>query len=132
MDIPQPPPRRDLLLSSADLEERRLLLAELMEAGYEVLAVPGLLFATRAILLRIVAPPLMVLDVHGDERATPEHVERLLDLAEGVPIVLVVGALRSESWEPLRPRVAAWLRRPLSVGDVVDAVRRIVPPGGGG
>ncbi len=129
MDIQQPPPC-DLLLSSADLEERRLLLAELMEAGYQVLAVPGLVYAIRALLLKIVAPPLVLLDVHSDEQATPQEVERLMELARGSPVVLVVGALGSEAWGPLRPRVAAWLRRPVSVGEVVDAVRRLTPPGG--
>ena len=33
---------RDVLLIAADLNERRLLFGELLEAGYDVIPVPGL------------------------------------------------------------------------------------------
>jgi hypothetical protein len=51
-----------LLLAAADLEERRLLLAELLEAGYQVAPVPGLEFAVRAMLGRSVRPSAILLD----------------------------------------------------------------------
>ena len=51
-------------------------------------------------------------------------------MAPGVPLIVVVGALDIASWEPLRPHVAALLRRPISVGEIVDVVCRTLPPQG--
>ena len=116
--------QNQLLLIAADLEERRLLLAELLEAGHDVLPLPGLVSAVRAILMRLVTPSLILLDAHGDERATPANVEELLGLMPEVPLILVVSAINSSRWEPLRPRLAELLRRPIRVGEVVAAVNR--------
>lgn len=127
---PQPtggPPRRDLLLIAADWQSRALTLAELQEAGYEVMAVPGLRYGLRALRRGLVVPPLIVLDVHDDAEATPERAAQLLALAPGVPLILIVGAFERAQWEPLRPQVAAWLTRPVTVGEVVAAVRRLLP-----
>jgi DNA-binding NtrC family response regulator len=118
----------DVLLASADLEERRLLYAELREAGYEVMAVEGIRDAVRAVLLGVVRPPLVVLDVHGDPDAAERRGEDLLAVLRGVPLVVIVGGVGGEAWEPLRPRLAALLRRPIRVGEIVEAARRIVPP----
>jgi DNA-binding NtrC family response regulator len=120
----------DVLLASADLEERRLLYAELREAGYEVMAVEGIRDAVRALLLGVVRPPLVLLDLHGDPQATHKGVDDLLALLRDVPLILVADSIGNELWEPLRPRVAALLRRPIHVGEIVDAVRRISPPPG--
>jgi hypothetical protein len=51
-------------------------------------------------------------------------------LLRDVPLILVADSIGNELWEPLRPRVAALLRRPIHVGEIVDAVRRISPPPG--
>jgi DNA-binding NtrC family response regulator len=117
----------DILLIAADDEERRLLFAELREAGYAVLPVPGLGYAMRMLSLRAVAPPLVLLDAHDDAFAKPVHVERLTALAGGAPVILIVGAMGMAWWEPLRPKVAALLCRPISIGEIVDVVRRILP-----
>jgi DNA-binding response OmpR family regulator len=117
-------PKQALLLIAADLEERRLLYAELLEAGYEVLPLPGLVYAVRAILMRRVTPSLVLLDIHGDPRATPAAVQQLLNLVPKVPLILVVSALDSTCWEPLRARATELLRRPVSIGEVIAAVRR--------
>lgn len=118
--------RRDLLLIVADLRTRRLLLAELQEAGYEVMAVPGLKYGLKAVLRGLVDPPAVVLDVHGDDFCTPERVRELLTLLPGVPAVLVVGAYERTAYEPLREQVAAFLVRPITVGAVVRTVRRLL------
>ena len=119
--------RRDLLLIVADLDARRLILAELQEAGYEVMAVPGLKYGLKAVLRGLVEPPAVVLDVHGDDFCTPERVRELLTLLPGVPMVLVVGAYERAAYEPLREQVAAFLVRPVTVGEIVHAVRRVLP-----
>ena len=41
--------------------------------------------------------------------------------------MLVVGAIQRQQWEPLRGHVTAILHRPISVGEVVDAVRQTLP-----
>ena len=122
--------RHDLLLSAADWQSRTMLLAELREASYEVMAVPGLRYAMRALIQRLVEPPLIVLDVFGDEEATPKRMESLLNLAPGVPLILITGTYHSADWEPLRPRVQALLRRPLSIGEIVNLVQRTISLGG--
>ena len=123
----QGPPPQELLLAAADFEERRLFFAELLEAGYEVTPVPGVMYAVRAMLLKVIAPSLILVNAHGDPHATPKDVENLLALAPGVPLILVVGAMEIASWEPLRSRVTALLRRPIAVGEIIDAVRRTLP-----
>jgi DNA-binding response OmpR family regulator len=119
--------RYDLLLVAADWEERRLLYAELLEAGYAVLPVPGVAYAAR--LLRLTtAPPVVLLDTQGDQDATPPRAKALLRLCPNSRLVVVVGLRDSGQWEPLRPRVAALVRRPVSIGEVVAAVRGVLPP----
>jgi hypothetical protein len=117
--------KHPLLLVAADLEERRLLYAQLLEAGCQVLPLPGLVYAVRAILMRLVTPSLILLDTHDDGRATPANVEKLLSLMPKTPLILIVGALDNSRWEPLRRRVTQLLRRPVSVGEVVAAVQRM-------
>ncbi len=116
----------ELLLVAADGRTRALLLAELQEAGYNVVALPSLEVALGALATGRVDPALVVLDVQGDPRADRRGIGQLLNfLEEDVPLVLVVGAYDARALAPLRARIAAWLSRPLRVGDVVAAVRRI-------
>jgi len=119
--------RRDLLLIVADMDTRRLILAELQEAGYEVMAVPGLKYGLKGILRGLVDPPAVVLDVHGDDFCTPERVRELLTLLPGVPAVLVVGTYERAAYESLQESVAAFLVRPITVGEIVRTVRRLLP-----
>ncbi len=117
----------ELLLVAADGRTRALLLAELQEAGYNVVALPSLEVALAALATGRVQPTLVLLDVQGDPRADPRGVAQLLNLlGEDVPLVLVVGAYDARALAPLRARVAAWLPRPLRVKDVIAAVRQIL------
>jgi DNA-binding NtrC family response regulator len=114
----------DILLVAADWQSRAMLLAELQEAGYSVIAAPALRHAYRALIGRKVHPRLILLDVSGDQDATPPYVEQLGELAPGSPLIVLVGAYDVAAWQPLQDRVAGFLRRPLKVGDVVEEVRR--------
>ena len=67
-----------VLLVAAELSERRLLFGELLEAGYDVLPVAGFAPALGLLLQHAVIPRLILLDVQGDEHATPQSVEHLL------------------------------------------------------
>ncbi len=120
--------RRRLLLLSADWQTRALTLAELKEQGYEVLALPGFTWGMKAILRNLVEPPLVIVDTKDDSDVTPERVRQLKRLLPGVPLVLVVGTFEQGRFEPLRGEVDAFLVRPLTVGQVVRTVMRLLPP----
>jgi DNA-binding NtrC family response regulator len=116
----------DVLLIAADLDERRLMLAQLLEAGYRVAPVPGMAYANRWLYLSA-PPPMILIDTFGDDAATPAAVEDLLGRCPESRFVLIVRAIDSQRWEVLRRQTAALLRRPISIDEVVDAVRRTLP-----
>ena len=119
--------RHDILLSSADWQSRTLILAELQERGYEVMAVPGVKYAINAALKGLVDPPLLIIDVYGDESATPEDVRGLMTLFRDRPVILLVPVFDQARWEPLRGDVARYFRRPVRVGEVIQAVQQLLP-----
>jgi DNA-binding NtrC family response regulator len=114
----------DVLLAAADRQSRVLLLAELQEAGWDVHALPGLRRALRALLAGRVQPRLILLDVQDDPDAAPGYVEQLPELAPGIPTLVVVGVNELAAWKSPTDRALEILRRPLTVGEVVEAVRR--------
>jgi DNA-binding NtrC family response regulator len=114
----------DVLLVAADRKKRSLLLAELQEAGYDVVSMPGLRYALRALFPQRVRPRLILVDEDGDPDATPGYVKQIPGLVPGTPLLLVAGAFGMAAWQPLRDRDVEILSRPLTVGDVVEAVRR--------
>ncbi len=117
----------ELLLIAADGHTRALLLAELQETGYNVVALPSLEVALAALATGRVRPALVVLDTQGDPRADPRGVGQLLNfLEEDVPLVLVVGAYDARALAPLRGRVAAWLPRPLRIADILTTIQRLL------
>ena len=115
-----------VLLVAADWPSRALTLAQLQEEGYAVATATGVRDAVRQAVGRHVAPAAVVVHAHGDPDATPERVAELLDGFPGVPAVVVADALGDR--EAVRPRTAALLRRPLTIGQVVTALRRAVQP----
>lgn len=123
----QRPERRDLLLIAADLNERRLLYGQLLEAGYDVMPVPGLALALGRVLQHSAEFRLILLDVQGDADATPLSVQHLATLLPGVPLIVVVGSIDRSLWEPVRSSVAALLARPITIGSVVKAVKQTLP-----
>ena len=117
----------ELLLIAADGHTRALLLAELQEAGHNVVALPSLEVALAALATGRVRPALVLLDTQSDPRADPRGVGQLLNfLEEDVPLVLIVGAYDAHALAPLQARVAAWLPRPLRIEDILTAVRRLL------
>jgi DNA-binding NtrC family response regulator len=122
--------RRDVLLIAANLNERRLLYGELLEAGYDVLPLPGMAAALGALLQHSAAARLVLVDVQGDEHATPQSVQQLLVLVPGVPSIVLVGAINRTVWQPIESQVTALLARPITVGKIVETVKRIQPAAG--
>lgn len=119
--------RKDILLSSADWQSRTLILAELQELGYEVMAVPGVKYAINAALKGLIDPPLLIIDVYGDESATPDEVRGLITLFRHRPTILLTPVFDQARWESLRGEVARYFRRPIRVGDVIQAVQQLLP-----
>jgi AmiR/NasT family two-component response regulator len=121
------PERRDVLLIAANLNERRLLYGELLEAGYDVMPVPGAAIALGQLLQKSVEPRLVLLDVRDDQEVTTKSVEYLLTLISA-PLIVVVGAIDRELWTAIESSVAALLARPITIGQIVEAVKRTLPP----
>ena len=117
------PLSRDVLLIAADWHSRALLLAELQEAGYDVMAVPGLRYGLRGVLRGQVSPRLVLVDVWRDDFATPERLADLIRALPGVPVILLTGVFEREAYRPLEEHLAALLVRPLRIGEVVALVR---------
>jgi hypothetical protein len=113
-----------VLLVAADWRSRALTLAQLQEEGYAVDTATGVRDAVRQAVRRRAPPAAVVVHAHGDPDATPECVAGLLVGFPGVPAVVVADALGD--WEAVRPRTAALLRRPVTIGQVVAALRRSV------
>lgn len=117
----------EILLISGDWRTRAFLLAELQEAGYEVVALPSVDVALSALASGRLTPSLVLLDTQpAVTRTQAEQVLYLLE--EDVPVVLLVGAYEVRTFAPLREKVAAFLTRPLRVEEVVGRVRRLYPP----
>jgi DNA-binding NtrC family response regulator len=109
-----------------------LLFGELIEAGYDVSPSPGFAPALGVLLQNAVVPRLIVLDVQGDEHATPKSVEHLLTLKPGIPLILIAGTVNKALWDALESRAAAVLHRPITIGRIVETVRRVLAAAGPG
>ncbi len=118
--------RHDILLSAADWQSRTLILAELQELGYEVMAVPGVDYAIAAVLKGLNDPPLLLIDVYQDPNATPEKVRGLISLLPGRPVILLTGVFDGGRWQPLRAAVTRTFQRPIRIGDVIAAVQELL------
>lgn len=117
---------RQVMLVAAEWRARTLLLAELQEAGYEVVALPSLRLVVPALATRRVQPSIAVLDVMGDPHASPEGVEQVLELLGNAPVVLLVGTYQAPTYAHFEPQVTRWLVRPVRVERIVEAVRELV------
>lgn len=117
----------DLLLVAEDWQSRALVLAELQEAGYGVDARAGLRQALNHLARHPEHPPLVLLDLHGDEFATPETVDALFRLVPKAKLILIVGVYAEPVWDRFAAEGNVVLRRPVSVGEIVGQVKRILP-----
>lgn len=114
-----------ILVISADRQIRALLAAQIgEETGCDVISAPGANEALGLVKIVGVSPALLVADA-GPEM-TARDVERLMEGAPGVPLVLCVSALRRSEFDPLRERCAAYLTRPVSVGAIAQAAARVL------
>ncbi len=128
------PPRDDyhrLLLLSADWQTRAMVLAELKERGHGVLALPGFRLGLKALLRDYVDPPLVLVDTKDDPDLSPEAIRELRELLPHTPILLLTGAFQQAEYQTVRDQVDAFLVRPISVGEIVQAIEHWMRRGRG-
>jgi DNA-binding NtrC family response regulator len=80
-----------------------------------------------SLLQKSVEPRLILIDVRDDPEATPNSVQHVLELVPDVPLILLVGSIDRSAWETLRSRVAVWLARPITIGEIVEIVKQTLP-----
>jgi hypothetical protein len=109
----------------AERGPRAALRAELIERGHHAIGFETLSDAVLTGRLPGTPPPALVVVDLQDQAVD----ERLLDamFVTGAPVIAVAGAadegdarLRARSW-------ARWLRRPITLGAIADAVEEVVP-----
>src|SRR5882672_8926881 len=119
--VPQTPPPR-ILVVSGEQWPRALLRAQLDEAGYDAIGAGTLSQALRHPPDDAERGPVRLVVVDSGAGAEPEALEQARRRYPGVPFVLVhrAGAVPPGPW-------AAILRRPVTIGDIVATVGRLVP-----
>jgi DNA-binding NtrC family response regulator len=117
------PDHIDVFLVAAATNERRLLLGELLDAGYDVGTAPGFEQALGRLLQHDVEPRVVLMVVQNDPHATPGSVQFLMASIPNTPILLIVGAPDRSLWKPLATNGAELFHRPIRIGKVVEAVQ---------
>lgn len=105
---------------------RSYLRAELEELGYEILVFDDPLEAARALLEWGFQPSLVLVDLSRDGSLL-SHVNHLLAQSPEAHLVLITSPLRAVP-EHLQQRAERILQRPVSVHEIVEAIRKLVPP----
>jgi hypothetical protein len=102
---------------------RAYLRAELIERGHDAVGFATILDALTRLALRPAAPAVLVIDL-GSQPPNPRQLDVLL---RGGFSVLAIGGASAWASESVRARPwAGFLRRPLTVGAIADAVERLL------
>ncbi len=117
---------RVVVLVMGKWQERALVSAQLQEEGYRVKSFPDLETAAAFLCRTPSLPDVVVLDLRG-VTVTAEKLRALKLLLGEVPLVLCTAPYGrdQEAEEILKP--AEILVRPFTIGEVVEAVRRLAP-----
>jgi DNA-binding response OmpR family regulator len=102
---------------------RALLRAELIERGYEAI---GFETIADALDSRLDRPPrAIVVELRG-QRLVPSALEKLL--AAGPPVILLAGMPEADDPRVKSRAWAAVLHRPVSIGEIAEAVSKAARP----
>ena len=119
--------RTPIWIADSDHWPRAYLRAELIERGYDA---EGFVTVTELLVrlaLSPVRPALVVVDLRGQE-LQERSLTALLDA--GFPVLAIGGATEWENEQLRTRRWARFLRRPLTIGEVADAVDRLLARSG--
>jgi DNA-binding response OmpR family regulator len=118
---------RRIWIIGAERWPRALLRAELIERGYDAVGFVTVRDAViKLTLLRSQRPHLIVCDLL--EQALEEKIAMAL-FREGVPVIALAGTLAADDERIRGLPWAAFLRRPITIGAIADAVGRFVTRG---
>src|SRR5262245_10160160 len=115
--------RPDVVLLGATWPERALLRAQLIEEGYDVVAIDRWPMP-RLYRRPVMKPRVMIIDLRSlpDPRATLDEV-RFVIPPDRVVVLMALGTLATDEVRRLGFNV---IERPATVGDVVTAVARVL------
>lgn len=119
--------RTPIWIADSDHWPRAYLRAELIERGYDA---EGFVTVTELLVrlaLSPVRPALVVVDLRGQE-LQERSLTALLDA--GFPVLAIGGATEWENEQLRTRRWARFLRRPLTIGEVADAIDRLLARSG--
>lgn len=112
-----------VLLVSASWRIRALLAAQIGESlRQDVISASDVNQALELIKLGGIEPVVLVVD--AGMRVGVGDVKRLTEAKRDTPLVLVVSRLRRQAFEELRSAAAAYLVRPVDIGEIARSVRR--------
>jgi hypothetical protein len=118
-------PRRPILVISPNLQTRALLAAQVGETtGHRVVPAPGVDAALDLLGIAPLKPVLMIVDT--GPRTRPEEIDALIEALPKTPVILVVSALRRAALAPLIERCAAYLTRPVRIGEIGDSAAAVL------
>ena len=122
--------RPDVMLLAADWRERAMLRAQLLEDGYDVVAIDA--WPSRLSRAPGTTPQLLIVDLHGLPKpdVVLDEVRGLVP-AERVLVIAGIGTVSSERIAQLGYRM---VKRPVRLGDLTEIVATILqrrhPPRG--
>ncbi len=117
---PTPP---DIMLIGAQWRDRALLRAQLIEAGYDVVAIDG--WPMPALYLRRpMTPRALIVDLAGlpEPRAALDQIRLVIPPER----VLIIAAIATMAVEDIRRLGYHVMTRPVIIGHIVDAARKLL------
>lgn len=114
-----------IILVAKEWKTRALIMAQLAEEGYKVMALQTIEEAVMLLCRGIARPGLIILDTAGQSLKEPILTD-LQTLAGGAPILICTGPFDLAQFDFEKAGFTHVLVRPFTVGDVVSAVRKVM------
>ncbi len=115
-----------ILLIVRDWKARAFIRAQLLEEGYEVSSTEDLGQAIARLCGAALRPSLIVLDTVGQD-IDPSGWANLQALTDHAPLIICTGVYELNSLDLPEASAVKVLVRPFTVGEVVEAVKALLP-----
>jgi DNA-binding response OmpR family regulator len=115
----------EIILIASEWKARRFIMAQLLEEGYEVMALRTIEEAMMLLGQGMMRPHLIILDTAG-QSLNEAILADLRTLAGDVPILVCTGPFDLAQFDFEEAGLAHLLVRPFTVGDVVDRVSQLL------